>query len=167
MSTILLHGQGGLAAMVDDDLPVEISGLRWRPWVSGTGKIYVCAKRCIDGVRESVLLHRLVLDAPDGVDVDHINRNTLDNRRSNLRLASRSENNANRGLQKNNSSGFRGVRLSKGRYWIAQIKVDGRQIYLGSFPSAFDAALAYDRACLIRSGDFAVLNFPELQREAA
>jgi hypothetical protein len=107
-----------------------------------------------------LFMHRVLTDAPEGMTVDHINRDKLDNRRVNLRLASVAEN------QYNHSgcgsfSGMRGVSLEKrGMRWEAHIKSDGRRIYLGYFHTAFEAALAYDRAARAFAGPFAWLNLP-------
>jgi hypothetical protein len=113
-------------------------------------------------------LHQAVLRAPPGVvEIDHINHDGLDCRRSNLRPATTQQNQANRGPQRNNTSGFKGVRWSsQGRTWQAQIKVSGRVRYLGRFADPKTAASAYDRAALDAFGEFAWLNFapPALSR---
>lgn len=94
--------------------------------------------------------------------VDHINGDGLDNRRSNLRLSDKPTNMRNRGTQKNNTSGFKGVSWSKDkRKWQAAITVNGRSINLGRHPAPEDAARAYDDAAREYFGDFARLNFPE------
>lgn len=116
-----------------------------------------------------VLLHRLILDVPPGMEVDHRDRDGLNNRRSNLRLATRSQNNANRGKQRRKggtTSRFKGVfwypRTGK---WLTQIRVDRKQYYIGYFTDEIEAARAFDRANLKMRGEFAVLNFPdELKR---
>lgn len=84
---------------------------------------------------------------PKGVDIDHINGDRTDNRICNLRLASRSQNMANVGLKGTNSSGFKGVSWhKKSQRWRARIKVDYREIYLGSFDSPEEAHAAYAEA---------------------
>jgi hypothetical protein len=97
------------------------------------------------------------LNAPKGVEVDHINRDPLDNRRVNLRLCTHSQNGANK-LAPENASGYRGVyKVSKNR-WHARKKIDGKCVYLGSFTSPKDAAERFDAVSLARHGKFAVLN---------
>ncbi len=99
---------------------------------------------------------------------DHINRDTLDNRRANLRNVSRSLNSYNRGLQRNCPNGYRGVYLhSKSKagggkriYWEAQIGFDRKTIHLGLFGSSFDAALAVDAKARELFGSDAYQNFP-------
>jgi len=91
--------------------------------------------------------------------IDHVNRNTLDNRRCNLRPADRSCNGANRGKQVNNTSGFKGVCWNRAaRKWMAQITVRGVNHYLGVFVSKHEAARAYNRAARKFFGKYACLN---------
>lgn len=87
-----------------------------------------------------VFLHRLIMDAPIGLEVDHINKNTLDNRSCNLRLVSHKENMQNRRMQRNNTSGVRGVWWDKkSNKWRACIRKDGKTIHLGTFSTIDDA----------------------------
>lgn len=83
-----------------------------------------------DGKLKIVSMNRYILNPPKGLDVDHINRNTLDNRCSNLRAISRSLNKHNGHLYKTNKTGFRGVTMQNGKY-KATISLNGEQIYLG------------------------------------
>ena len=94
------------------------------------------------------------------MSVDHINRNRLDNRRANLRLCSMFENSCNRSLPSNNTTGFKGVRLSKSLTspYIAIISLNGYEMYLGSFKTKEQAALAYDCAAIQLHGEFASTN---------
>lgn len=106
-------------------------------------------------------LHRLVLGAKKGQIVDHINGNPLDNRRANLRLATRSQNLFNRGRPKHNTSGFKGVHFCKRtKRYRASIRANNRVVRLGRFDTAAKAARAYDKAARVHHGDFAQLNFP-------
>lgn len=99
---------------------------------------------------------------PNGYDIDHINRDRSDNRICNLRLASRSSNNANRIGKEGSTSKFLGVSWSN-RYkkWISQITKDYKNTLIGRFHSEVDAAKAYDRAAIEIHGHYARLNFPE------
>ena len=92
--------------------------------------------------------------------LDHINRDGLDNRLYNLRLATRAQNGINRGKQRNNTSGYKGVIRNRQGNWFAQIKKDRRAVYLGIFPDRVSAAKAYDAKAREMFGVFATLNFP-------
>lgn len=94
-------------------------------------------------------------DAISGREIDHVNGDGLNNKRSNLRLASRSENLSNRGKTIKNTSGYKGVMASSGK-WMAQIKVHRCVIRLGVFESPEDAARVYDEAARKYHGEFAV-----------
>jgi len=102
-------------------------------------------------------MHREVINAPKGRMTDHINGNTLDNRRSNLRLATPSDNAHNTKLPKNNTTGYRGVG-KKGNRYIAHIRSDNKEHHLGSFSTPEEAALAYNKAATELHGEFASLN---------
>jgi hypothetical protein len=108
-----------------------------------------------------IWMHRQVANPPDGLLVDHINHNGLDNRRSNLRFATDSTNqqNARKSITKTTSR-FKGVDFVKptGK-WRARIAVAGKRLFLGSFTDELDAALVYDRAALKFFGEFACTNF--------
>lgn len=89
-------------------------------------------------------------------DIDHINGNRDDNRISNLRLASRSQNNVNSVVPKNNTSGHKGAYYDKRRgHWVAEIWVYKRKIWLGSFPTTAEAGAAYQGALRLHYGEFA------------
>jgi len=115
-------------------------------------------------------LSRLIMDEPKGMLVDHVNGDTMDNRRSNLRICSKSENGRNRKIaSKNNTSGFKGVSYRKkgpdminewSRPWQAYINYDKKRHYLGTFATAEEAARAYNLKAKELHGEFARLNFP-------
>jgi hypothetical protein len=108
----------------------------------------------------TVRLHRLILNAPQDLVVDHINGDSLDNRRANLRLATHSQNCCNKKKRENTSSRFMGVCFEKSKNkWCVRIRHSGKRIWLGRFDSEIDAAKAYDEAAKKYHGEFARLNF--------
>uniref|UniRef100_A0A6M3KBR1 Putative HNH endonuclease n=1 Tax=viral metagenome TaxID=1070528 RepID=A0A6M3KBR1_9ZZZZ len=143
-----------VSALVDEDDYNRVSKYDWNLYRFSEHKKYVQAT--VSG--RSVYLHRFVL--PHTLPrTDHINQNTLDNRKSNLRPATYSQNGANRKLNKNNASGFRGVHFEKfTQRWRAQIQVEGVHIKLGRFSTPELAAREYNSAATEFFGEFAVLN---------
>lgn len=106
-------------------------------------------------------MHRLVMDAPPGLEVDHKNGDGLDNRRSNLRPATHSQNMANRPGDRGTSSRFKGVSLYRCRgNWMAYISIRGRRKTIGYFSTEIEAALIYDEWARKDHGEFACVNFP-------
>jgi hypothetical protein len=108
------------------------------------------------------------MGARSGEQVDHINGDTLDNRIRNLRICSCAENLRNRGITKNNSSGFKGMSWHKEcRRWQARIKYLGRDLHIGLFDDLFEAARAYDKKAAEIFGKFARFNFPIEAKETS
>jgi len=106
------------------------------------------------GKSVTVYMHRLIVNAPIGTQVDHRDGDGLNNRRSNLRSATHFTNGYNRGPNKNNTSGFKGVARHSGKWW-AYIGVNGKRINLGRFFDIHDAAAAYAAAARKYHGEFA------------
>lgn len=160
--TKTIYTSRGHAILVDDADYDELSRYNWRVTTWG----YAVAK--IRG--DAVVMHRLLTNAPKGMDVDHINHNKLDNRRSNLRLATRSENLRNRHKIANKTSQFKGVSFCNNRMkWQVVISIpNGQCKFLGYFEDEIEAALAWDAAALQYGDEFSLLNFPrEGERSAA
>lgn len=155
LSVPLSHGQ---ITIIDANCG-HLATLGWKAmWSEDTQSYYAQCKKHIDGKRKTLLLHRLVvgLRFGDPRQVDHINRNTLDNRRSNLRIATRSQNQHNRGKSRNNTSGFKGVSfLKNSNRWIARISIEKQNKFLGRFMTAEEAHQAYERAAALYHGEFA------------
>lgn len=108
-----------------------------------------------------IRLHRLILNAPSGVKVDHRDHDKLNNQKSNLRVRTTNQNNQNGALRKDNTSGYKGVSLEKstGR-WRPLVYADGETHYVGQFKDKHYAALAYDLWATDLHGEFAASNFP-------
>jgi hypothetical protein len=112
---------------------------------------------------KKIYLHRLIMDCPKDKIIDHINLNTLDNRKSNLRICNQGENSRNTNKYRNNTSGFKGVTWEKLRNkWSAEITFKYKHFHIGRFDTALHAAMAYDIAAKDLHGKFAKLNFKVL-----
>ena len=133
-----------LVVLVDDDWYEKLSVWKWRLHIAST-RYYASRNAHIIGEQVGVYMHRDIMGCEygDGNIVDHINRDGLDNRYSNLRIVSSSVNGRNTALYKNNTSGHKGVFWSKGsNKWAAQIKVHRKGIALGYFNNINDAVEA-------------------------
>jgi hypothetical protein len=154
----------GKYAIVD---PEDYYGINKHKWNAYRGYSSFYSKRKIynrkNGTERTVYMHRLIMNAPKGLVVDHINHNGLDNRKSNLRFATRAENNRYARKTKNKfRSDYKGVYyIKKVRRWRARITFEGKTRYVGQFKDEISAGKAYDRAAKKYFGDFACLNFPE------
>jgi len=154
----------GKYAIVDAADYDKLSRYKWQAF-KGRGCFYACRKSWCKAEKkyEMVWMHRLIINAPDGLFVDHINHDGLDNRKENLRPATRGQNRCNSRLSKGKkSSQYKGVyrRKNKNR-WSASIHHNNKYIWLGYFDDERSAAKAYDKAARRYHGEFAVLNSPE------
>lgn len=147
----------GYVAIVDDADYNEIT--RWK-WSYSGG--YAVRKVQTERGTKSLGMHQQLMGTPAGMVTDHINGDKLDNRRSNLRVCTYGQNTANRPADRDNKhSPYKGVTLRKGRKanpWSAWITSGGRRQYLGVFPTAKQAARAYNAAAIEIHGEFAWLN---------
>lgn len=149
----------GVAAVIDEADVDLVLAMKWRLFLGNNKKMYAA--------HDSGLMHRVILDCPVGIEVDHINGNGLDNRRANLRLATHSQNLANQASHltrkgKATHSKFKGVTSPfphRERPWRATISVDRKQHFLGYYEHEEDAARAYDSAARLHFGEFAQTNY--------
>lgn len=150
--TILVPVRNAGFAIIDDADAHRITRLRWAYATRGMSLSYVQTS-----TRPVRLMHQVVLgDPPVGQVIDHINGNTFDNRRSNLRFCSQGDNAKNRVGR----DGFKGVRhRPQSDNWQARITVNYREMHLGVFQTADEAARAYDDAARLHYGEFARTNF--------
>lgn len=154
-----------LVALVDDEDFEYLNQFKWS--VNSSNNAFY-AVRCVPAPekgkykngktkRKKLRMHNVILNPPKGYEIDHINNNSLDNRKSNLRIAYRGQNTCNRRAVVNTTSNFKGVSL-RGIKWRAQIQIGNKKFYLGDFASEKIAAIAYNEAALRLHGIFAVLN---------
>lgn len=156
MKTILLTQ--GKVAFVDDEDFERLNAFKWTA-AKRRDTFYAVrqASRVNFGPQRMVLMHREIMSAPNNIHVDHENGDGLDNRKENLRLASRRQNMQNR---RKRIVGFKGVYLDRRRdRWYSEIRTENGKKFLGSFKSALEAARAYDAAAIKIFGEFARPNF--------
>jgi len=148
----------GKVAVCDQSDREFIEGRFWFTHDDG-GRFYARTHVYVEGKRFSVGMHRIVLGLSNSKSaIDHIDHDGLNNRRANLRVCTQRENTFNRRLNKNSSSGIKGVYLHKASgKWRAQIQVDRKKKYLGVFGAKEDAASAYKAAAVKFFGEFASL----------
>lgn len=145
-----------------DDIDFErVSRWKWS-YCPNRGGYAVRNETYAPGKHRYLLMARFIMNAPKGKFVDHINGDTLDNRRSNLRIATHAQNQMNQRRRSDNTSGYKGVQWSKQKQkWIAVAWKAGHLYYGGASGDKVEAAEAYDRLATRLFGEFARLNFPE------
>lgn len=134
----------GKFALVDDEDYEELSKHKWYAYKHGR-TFYASRNVHNNGKQTSIRMHRQILGLipGDGKECDHINRDGLDNRRANLRIAGRTINVRNHRRLINNSSGFNGVHwYARHNKWEAYIDVDGKRVHLGNYDEIEDAVEA-------------------------
>jgi hypothetical protein len=166
---MILHGcrtielTKGYLSLVDEADYEWLDQKQWRAWTQKrAGRLAVYARGNLSkfGKRIGVAMHRYIMMAPEHLDVDHKNGDGIDNRRSNLRLATRLQNTRSRMPRPGQ---FKGIKLDRRDprvvRWTAAIVIGGKKKFLGSFQSAEEAAQAYDVAAVKHFGEFAWTNF--------
>ena len=133
---------------------------QWKWYAHASYRKYYAARRDKNG--QFIYMHRLITDAPNNLQIDHKNGNGLDNSRSNLRICTRSQNQANKIQTNQKSSIYKGVTWYKNySKWMAQIHVQGKRKFIGYFSTEMEAAKAYDLKAKELFGEFAKLNMPK------
>lgn len=128
----------GKFALIDPDDLIKIGQYKWY-LMNGYAATQINKKK--------VYMHRLINNTPEGFETDHINGDKLDNRKENLRSVNKQQNGFNRGKNKNNTSGYKGVSFDKSKKkYLAHIKMDGKLYFLGRYETAIKAYLARKEA---------------------
>jgi hypothetical protein len=153
---ILTQGQ---ITLVDDEDYEELNKLKWFV-VKNKGVYYAARKINLHGMRRILFMHRVIMQTPEGFYTDHINHNSLDNRRCNLRQCTIAENQHNQRIRTSTkTSKYKGVcRYKTSKKWRAQITINGKRITIGYFEKEIDAALAYNNSAIQYFGNYATLN---------
>lgn len=148
--------QGKHAIVEDQDYPL-VSQYKW----IYSSKGYAITHNPQNN-KQWIWMHRLIMSTPKDLQTDHINGNKLDNRRSNLRICTSSQNRVNIIHPINSTSTFRGVSWNKEKNrWSSQIQVNNKRILIGRFNNERHAAIAYDLWARDIFGEFSLLNFKE------
>jgi hypothetical protein len=144
--------RNGRVALVDDADGALVVQYQWSAF-----KVHKCWYVCTETPRGRIYMHRLIMDAPEGMEVDHISGNGLDNRRGNLRICTHAQNLANQRTQRRSKySPYKGVTFERRNgKWLAQTKVMQEHINLGRYDSDTDAAAVYNEAARLFFGDYA------------
>jgi hypothetical protein len=147
--------------IVDDEDFAFLSQFKWYAIRQGS-RWYAKRTICEGNQRLSTPMHRVILGTPKGFDSDHVNGDGLDNRRCNLRVATRSQNQANSQKRTGTSSKFKGVSWdSTWKRWVARLQVKGKMIRIGRFASEESAAMAYNDTARKYFGPYARPNSTE------
>lgn len=150
----------GKFAIVDAEDYEKLSRYKWYAQRHGERWYAVRNEYLGGGEYRQIYMHREILNPPAGMEIDHINHDSLDNRRVNIRICTNSQNMMNGNSHKGSSSKFKGVFWHKlRRKWQAQIRKNYKAIYLGYYDSEVEAARTYDRAAKDLFGEFAKPNF--------
>ena len=182
------HEISDVVTIVDDEDYERLIGItpKWYLWTSKSDSVYARTYVRLPGEkRHGSCMHRVIMNNPDGLDVDHINRNTLDNRKENLRVCTRAQNCQNKPARRDSATGYKGVwenksplrkrrvlktgevkyyeytRKKRFAAYIAHPTKKNRNQKIGFFATAEEAARAYDAKAIERYGEYAYLNFPE------
>jgi len=152
----------GRAALVSEQDFDDINNYRW---FSGNHGYAARMIRTESGIRKTLLMHVQIIGSVEGLEIDHVNGNTLDNRRDNLRHVTHSQNMANQ-VKTRGVSEFKGVSWKKrNKKWMAQIYKNSTCFYIGLFLSETEAAMAYNKRAVELFGNFAKLN--QIEREVS
>ena len=144
----------GYVAVIDAADVGLVEGFNWCALLT-RGKVYAARADCSGPKQRTVRLHRVIMSAPPGLEVDHIDGDSLNNRRANLRIVTHAENSRNQRISPKSKSGVKGVCHNKATgKWQAQIKLHGKKYHLGHFTDIKEAQAAYAFASKKLHGEF-------------
>ncbi len=151
----------GKMALVDDADYEWLNAFKWHAYYAKNTKSHY-ARGYVNG--KNLAMSRLIMRVTDRKTfVDHINHDTLNHQRSNLRLCTNAQNSANKHKKAAGSSQYKCVDWQKtANKWRVRIMFEGKRIHLGFFDSEIEAALAYDKKAIELFGEYAYLNFPKV-----
>ncbi len=150
----------GKSAIIDDEDYNKINNFKWCADMKPVSKNYYAKRRIVEnGKAKYIQMSRFIMNCPLGMFVDHINHNTLDNRKKNLRIVNRRQNQMNKSKNKKKSSKYKGVYWDNYfKKWKAEITSNYKKTYIGSFNNEIEAALSYNKYAIKMFGSFACLN---------
>jgi hypothetical protein len=145
----------GQVALVDDEDFERVNAFKWYArWLTQTKSFYAARNTGPRRNRKMILMARFIMNTPKGMECDHIQHNTLDNRKNNLRNCTRSQNSMNKRLRSDNTTGFKDISKNNGSY-LTQVWANGRYVYCKCFPTLEEAIAARDEAVKKYHGEFA------------
>lgn len=152
---IIYHKDRTISLVQIDRVDIEkVKAYRWG--INSRG--YVVS---VNNYKNQIYISRIILGITDpNIEIDHKDHNPFNNLKSNFRICTHAQNQRNKTLYRNNTSGYKGVNFNiRYQRWQAMITINGNRIWIGSFNNADDAARAYDQAAKKYHGEFACLNF--------
>lgn len=150
--TIVSKKYGSFDVLIDDEDWDKVKEYKWH--IKKYVNSFYAAKNTDDN---TLLIHRFIMNCPDGMIVDHINHNTLDNRKENLRICTKQQNNMNARKSNKFNSSFKGVKLN-GKGYQSRIQFNYKRINIGTFKTELEAGRAYDIKAKELHGQYAQLN---------
>lgn len=146
--------------LVDEEDYELLKSFKWRI-LKGNTTFYAQTDIRLNGYTKTVYMHRIITGDISGFDVDHIDGNGLNNQKNNLRVCTRQQNQMNRKKSTGKTSKYKGVYMKKrDGFFYATIKINKKPIWIGSYKTEQEAALAYDIKAKELFGDYAKLNMP-------
>ena len=142
---------------IDEEDLVLIKPYKWFKQRNKNGGRYALAHVYRNGKRTSLYMHKLIMDSPKGMEIDHVNGDGWDNRKCNLRVCTRQQNTFNQ-HRVSPTTGYRGVYLKRNKNYYAGLEFNGKGVHLGIYKTAKEAAKAYNEGAKKYYGEFAYLN---------